>query len=243
MWGMRKLLGMSLLLIGLTVMAGCGKDNPVAPEVKSTYPSMDWYQAHHDEMATVSLEEMTTIINRAYAAYLDSAIDPVRTFIWDELKSLKTQPRRAEPMDVESYSIFTLNWQENLLLLSEPWNGLPTNTCRNLAMNETGRQWPNYNQFQDKADGFRHAYWNILMCRRISEDWARKFSSAHEYGSPNGLLDAQMDLNNNGLGRAIWRAYIWSKSEAEYSTIVKDWRYTKVDRFDGAVPYIIYLAG
>lgn len=238
---MKKLM---LLFAMVTILAGCSKENPVAPiSTTTSFPTMEWYAAHQEDVATTSLEDMADIINRAYATYPDSAVGPVRAFIWEELKSRKTAGRKPEPMSVQSYSIFDLNWQETLVLMSEPWNGPATSTCRTLAVNEANRQWPTYSQIRDKADGFRHAYWNILMCRRISEDWARKLSTAHEYGSPNGLLDAQMDLNNNGIGRALWRSYGWSKSESQYSTIVKDWQYVKVTSFSGAVPYIIYLSG
>lgn len=233
----------STIILSLT-MIGCGGQNVMAPVVsQNTEATMDWYAAHQDEITTVTMDEMVSIINRAYVAYPDSAIGLVRQFIWEELKKAKQMNRAAEPNSAESSSIYSLNWQETLLLISEPWNGPPTNTCRNLAVSETNSQWPGYSQFQDKADGFRHAYWNVLMCIRINEDWARKFSSAHEYGAVNGLLDAQMDLNNNGVGRALWRTYFRSKTEAQYSSIIKGWRYVKVSSFNGAVPYIIYLVG
>lgn len=233
-----------LVVAGMTLLvSGCGHKSPLDPAATQQLPSMAWYEAHPDEVGFVTLDQMVAIIERAYVANPDSSIDEVRAFIWTELKKAKQLSTPPGKTSINSYSIFSLNWQETLLLMGEPWNAFPTNTCRSLAVDETNRQWPGYAQFQDRADGFRHAYWNILMCRRISEDWARKFSTAHEYGAVNGLLDAQMDLNNNGIGRALWRSYSWSRSESQYSGIVKGWQYVKVTSFSGAVTYIIYLAG
>lgn len=243
----RRLMFVVLVIAAIGAFtASCGKVNQLTGSeyADDLYPSMGWYTAHTDEVSTVSLEQMADIVNRAYAAHPDSAIGPVRQFIWNELKATPPKSKTVnEPMSVDSYSFYGLTKQEQLLLLGEPWYAKRTYESRDAAVNETSRQWPNYPQYQDKADGFRHAYWNILMCNRINEDWARKFSTAHEYGAVNGLLDSQMDLNNNGIGRALWRVYATSRSESQYSSIVKGWQYVKVTSFTNAVPYIIYLAG
>jgi hypothetical protein len=54
-------------------------------------------------------------------------------------------------------------------------------------------------------DAFRHIYWNVLMSRRIGEDFATSFGTAHE-GVPGNPADREaMDLYNNELGRRIAR--------------------------------------
>lgn len=228
---------MVIALLSLCLMS-CGQTQKLsAPDVsRFDVPSPT-------EVGRPTMDEMIEIINEAYAAHPDSNLQLVQAEIWTKLRSLPKTTRTAEPEAVASSSIFRLSYQELLLLASKPWYAVPTNTCRTLAVNETDRQWPSYStQYQNRPDAFRHAYWNILMCRRINEEWARLFSTAHESDQENGLLDAQMDLNNNGIGRAIWRTFP-GRSEAGYSELVKTFRYTKVTSFSGAVPYLIYLAG
>ncbi len=70
----------------------------------------------------------------------------------------------------------------------------------------------------NRADAFRHAYWNALMTKNISEDFAKLFSSIHEFGNDHYTFydlnqngreyyhkrsDGTMDLLNNHLGREI----------------------------------------
>jgi len=60
-----------------------------------------------------------------------------------------------------------------------------------------------------KANAFRHALWNILICRncrkRTKSDeksaiWTEKLTLLFEKVTKNDLLDQHMDLQNNSLG-------------------------------------------
>jgi WXG100 family type VII secretion target len=55
------------------------------------------------------------------------------------------------------------------------------------------------------GDAFRHAYWTALMTREFGEDWARRFSDAHEALPPPGNVKTKafMDLWNNNIGIEI----------------------------------------
>ena len=72
------------------------------------------------------------------------------------------------------------------------------------------RKLKNNNTVDNRADGFRHAVWNALICREtgtqfddISEclDWAKEFTDAHEQHSDGDALSTYMDFHNNAIGR------------------------------------------
>ncbi|MBT8256086.1 MAG: hypothetical protein KJO23_06055 [Bacteroidia bacterium] len=62
-----------------------------------------------------------------------------------------------------------------------------------------------------KANAFRHALWNILICKNVqkrtkntekSVNWAKKITFLYEKVTKNEKMDQKMDLHNNALGRA-----------------------------------------
>ncbi len=61
-----------------------------------------------------------------------------------------------------------------------------------------------------KANAFRHALWNILICdttfrvtksKKKSIDWAKRITDLHEKLAPNKPVATAMDLHNNEIGR------------------------------------------
>lgn len=65
-----------------------------------------------------------------------------------------------------------------------------------------------------KPNAFRHALWNILICKqifRISKNqekslvWTKKITDLHEKIAPNEPLETAMDLQNNKAGRCYFR--------------------------------------
>ena len=74
----------------------------------------------------------------------------------------------------------------------------------------TNNKFPNAFQLNDKADAFRHAFWNALMTRHkwIGKNTAKLFSDAHETETPqNQILEKYMDLRNNNVGLYIGALY------------------------------------
>ncbi len=62
----------------------------------------------------------------------------------------------------------------------------------------------------NKANAFRHALWNVLICRNAlsvtknkqkSVFWAQKVGDLYEKVTQNEQLDEAMDLHNNTVGR------------------------------------------
>lgn len=82
------------------------------------------------------------------------------------------------------------------------------------------KRFPNTHNFDNKANAFRHALWNILIakqCLKFSSDleqvliWTKQITDWHEEFSPNEILTKKMDLKNNQLGRK-WFATVKNKS-------------------------------
>jgi RHS repeat-associated protein len=75
-----------------------------------------------------------------------------------------------------------------------------------------------YRGKNDRADAFRHSYWNALMAKHMGRSWAKIFGNAHE-AKRNPAIEKRMDFNNNAVGRSI------------------GWRYRNVG--DGKLAYIV----
>ncbi len=66
-----------------------------------------------------------------------------------------------------------------------------------------------------KANAFRHALWNVLICEKTlkftkndqkSAKWAKKVTDLHEKLAKNDILDTEMDFHNNEIGRRLFLA-------------------------------------
>ena len=82
------------------------------------------------------------------------------------------------------------------------------------------KRFSNIHNFDNKANAFRHALWNILIakqCLKFSSDteqvltWTKQITDWHEEFSPNEILAKKMDLKNNQLGRK-WFATVKNES-------------------------------
>ncbi len=60
------------------------------------------------------------------------------------------------------------------------------------------------NSTDDNIDAFRHALWNIWIVWALNNEWAKKWTDAHENGAPyqnSASLEYKMDMHNNSEGR------------------------------------------
>ncbi|MEW7289352.1 DUF6973 domain-containing protein [Aquimarina sp. 2304DJ70-9] len=80
-----------------------------------------------------------------------------------------------------------------------------------------------------KANAFRHALWNVLICQKTyyftknvekSIIWSQKVTDLHEKLAPNEPLEKAMDLHNNKMGRSCFTT-LKSSSEEEIITFLK----------------------
>jgi len=67
-----------------------------------------------------------------------------------------------------------------------------------------------------KANAFRHALWNIEICKKTfgvtknvdkSIYWAKKITDLHEKLAPNATLETAMDMHNNEIGRILFISF------------------------------------
>ncbi len=102
-----------------------------------------------------------------------------------------------------------LTFEEKQLVKANPVAALLIDKNKDKAFAETRRLFPT-GGLNDKADAFRHAFFNALNERDCGKDpislasVAKKFSDAHESEVPIQLsLEKQMDLWNNSVGHNL----------------------------------------
>lgn len=76
----------------------------------------------------------------------------------------------------------------------------------------------------NKANAFRHALWNYLLCEKTfavsksadkAVEWAKRITDLHEKLSPNPELEKIMDLHNNYVGRNLFLTFAGKKEKIE----------------------------
>jgi hypothetical protein len=98
-----------------------------------------------------------------------------------------------DPNDCEQAMIMMMPWAVPSLLIN-----------KDLAINSTFNVFGPINAHNNCADAFRHAMYNALNTQSVGADVAQLFGDAHECGVPlNELLEKEMDLHNNAVGRQI----------------------------------------
>lgn len=60
-------------------------------------------------------------------------------------------------------------------------------------------------QQHNNGDAFRHCLWSSIVAKRISPEWAIRWTTAHEEGLSSGDIRRKMDINNNAEGIKIVR--------------------------------------
>ncbi len=118
-------------------------------------------------------------------------------------------------------SIWARIWQLNtgkllklsLLFFSRPLYVIPTIKATKKALLICDTLYKGSHHRSNKANAFRHALWNILICRNImkysknkqkSVFWAQKVGDLYEKVTQNEFLDEAMDIHNNAIGRIFF---------------------------------------
>jgi len=127
--------------------------------------------------------------------------------IIEQLKLNQTQQRIA-PITAKETILLLANPAERQLLLKNPDFIVPTAKATARAMGRTSLEIYGLADipWKDRADAFRHSYWNWLLSDCCSIAWAEAFTNAHETTIINDD-DRRMDLHNNGVGRKV---YSWN---------------------------------
>jgi len=230
---MKQLKLLAALFAFGVALSGCDKETPRLPlsqspaSMQEDVHTLEYYQARADEIVSVDLAVLAEMTEKIIHEKPDITEAELREALFNNLRELKKQVDAGKVPLAKVSGSTALCSEELWLLLWNPWNVSPTKQASDDASNEARRQWPK-DQYQTKADAFRHAFWNILLAKRISLTWAEKYTNAHE-ACHQGNLDKAMDLHNNYVGRTIYKSYS-TKSESLLSSIVKNWLYKYVTR-------------
>jgi hypothetical protein len=95
----------------------------------------------------------------------------------------------------------SLNKAEKKLFDENPSNGRETiKLALKASAEEKFRYWDD-GEDGGNSNAFLHAYWASLLAQNINENWAKKWTSAHEENESEADSPyAQMDLINNSIG-------------------------------------------
>lgn len=114
-------------------------------------------------------------------------------------------------------------WHLSVVFLKHPLLILPTIKATKQTFIICNELYGNEHQKSNKANAFRHALWNVLICQKSmkwlknkqkSVFWAQKITDLYEKVTQNELLDEAMDLHNNTIGRICFLNFL-SQNEEE----------------------------
>jgi hypothetical protein len=127
--------------------------------------------------------------------------------IWERIKRLN------------GFQLFELGF----LFLKNPLFVIPSLKATKSTFRICNTLFGNDHNKSSKANAFRHALWNILICvktlkttqnKQLSIDWAEKVTNLYEKVTKNEVLDKVMDLHNNAVGRKLFfRVFDHSEEE------------------------------
>jgi hypothetical protein len=90
-------------------------------------------------------------------------------------------------------------------------------------------KFPDIHGKDNKANAFRHAFWNYMIAVKCSRkekhinaiiSWTKEITDWHEDFSPNEPLARAMDLHNNHIGRELFQNHP-SKTEREVINVLE----------------------
>ena len=208
--------------------------NQIIDGILKKYPKVDSLTTSEIEKISINFPDLSTdeIINNINVidSFYTSLIrfDLVQTLTKVENKS------NAKVYKVSSnsndYLGYNLNSAEFWYFVWHPALAEPMKKAKEKAEELTSLNYPNISAYQNKADAFRHAIWNVLICKYIGESKneisdcikrADDLTTKHETGAskPDKMtndeweLDKQMDLHNNAQGRKYFESVAWIVKE------------------------------
>lgn len=117
-----------------------------------------------------------------------------------------------------------------VILLQRPLLVLPTLRATRRTIVICDQLYSKMHHANGKENAFRHALWNILVCKYAFEingnqqksiRWSAKITDLHEKLSPNPPLEETMDLHNNKVGRSYFCKLIKSSEEEMITFLVQ----------------------
>jgi len=104
-------------------------------------------------------------------------------------------------------------WSFLILFARHPFNFIPTFLATYQCVKISNKHYGKLHHKNNATNAFRHALWNFLIAKKCSVwrrnkrkaiRWAQEITDWHEEFSPNELLEKEMDLHNNHIGRKLF---------------------------------------
>ncbi|MFC7356285.1 DUF6973 domain-containing protein [Jejudonia soesokkakensis] len=98
----------------------------------------------------------------------------------------------------------------SVLFLKHPLLIIPTLRATKRTFQICDKLYGTSHHKRNRANAFRHAFWNALLCKysmkmtknkQKSVFWAQKVTDLYEKVTQNDKLDEAMDVHNNAIGR------------------------------------------
>jgi hypothetical protein len=106
-----------------------------------------------------------------------------------------------------------LTAQEKQLTKIYPLQAAALNKNKTIAFDMTNQLFPNAKKLNDKADAFRHCFFNTINALSVGPILAEAFGNAHESETPpNLIMEKEMDLYNNGFGYLFGEIFATSQN-------------------------------
>ena len=145
-------------------------------------------------------------------------------------------------------------WKLSVLFLKHPLLIIPSLKATKRTFQICDELYGSDHHKSNKANAFRHALWNVLICKKSqkmlknkqkSVFWAQKLTDLYEKVTQNEVLDEAMDLHNNTVGRICF-FNVLDKNEEEIVIFLKNKaknaeKVKKLDDFKKHQNQLVYL--
>lgn len=145
-------------------------------------------------------------------------------------------------------------WQLSVLFLKHPLLIVPTLKATKKTFQICDSLFGNEHHKSNKANAFRHALWNVLICKKSqkvfknkqkSVFWTQKLTDLYEKVTQNKFLDEAMDLHNNTIGRICFLNLLDQNEEEIVAFLQKKaenaQKVEKLDNFNKYQNQLVYL--
>ncbi|WP_432412195.1 DUF6973 domain-containing protein [Rasiella sp. SM2506] len=121
-------------------------------------------------------------------------------------------------------------WQFSVLFLKHPLLIIPTLQATKRTFQICDTLYGKEHHKSNKANAFRHALWNVLLCKNSmkrfknkqkSVFWAQNITDLYEKVTQNEVLEEAMDLHNNTIGRICFLNFL-DQNEEEIVTFLQN---------------------
>lgn len=225
--------------------------NDIEPESVSTIiyrdsESNSLTRAEIDQAPNFNLDLFASAFDAVKSAQPNlsfSSNEFARAIITDLTKNYQKASNKALLAAAGIFDTFAdLTPAEKELVLRNPYKAYKSKAAAENAVAATGALFTG-SRYLTRADAFRHSYWNWLMSKCCTVEWATAFATAHESEVPNND-DKRMDLNNNMIGRRLFlKAPQSTAAEAQAALLDYKllWINSKKKNVTVGADYLVYL--